>query len=246
MKSSESLAKLAPALTKAQAEFKGVAKSGRNTFDKYDYANLEDYVHAVRGVLASHGLSLLSSSEEIIPLEDRTTKNGGCEHAVRVKLTTRIVHESGEWIETSSCGEGQDRADKAVYKAITGARKYALASALNLATTDDPEQDDDHEPAPVKQQPRPAAKAPPEIQQLAADHNMTTGAAIAAEDATIADILAQIQTHTGYPQALQNLYDQTILSAYKAGSKRLREKIVELVKPAFEKVMPKEPATQQA
>lgn len=146
MKSSDAIGKLAAALCAAQAEFKSVGKSGENKFDKYSYANLEDYVTAVRPVLTKHGIVLLSSAEEIIPLDDRQTKNGGCEHAVRVKLTTRIVHESGEWIETSSCGEGQDRADKSVYKAITGARKYALASALNLATTDDPEDEDEPHP----------------------------------------------------------------------------------------------------
>lgn len=154
MKSSESLAKLSPALVKAQAEFKIVGKSGHNKFDKYYYANLEDYISTVREVLAKHGLALLSSSEDVSPLADRTTKNGGTEHAVIVKLVSRIVHESGEWIETCSVGEGQDRADKSVYKAITGARKYAIAATLNLATTDDPEQDDDHEPPPSK----PAAK----------------------------------------------------------------------------------------
>jgi hypothetical protein len=148
MKSSESLEKLAPALIKAQAEFKAVGKSGHNKFDKYDYANLEDYISTVREVLAKHGLGLLSSSEDVSTLADRTTKSGGTEHAVIVKLVSRIVHESGEWIETCSVGEGQDRADKSVYKAITGARKYAIAATLNLATTDDPEQDDDHEPPP--------------------------------------------------------------------------------------------------
>lgn len=173
MKSSDTLSKLAPALAKAQAEFRPVGKSGNNTYDKYKYANLEDYVSTVRDILANHGLSVLSSSEEVTALEDRPTKNGGNEHAVRVKLVTRIVHESGEWIETESCGEGQDRADKAVYKAITGARKYALASALNLATTDDPEQDDDHEPPP-KRESLPQRAAPASVAQITAQTRQAT------------------------------------------------------------------------
>ena len=142
MTSSESLSKIAPALTKAQAAFKAVAKSGQNTYDRYSYACLEDYVRAVKPILSAHGLSVLSSAEEVVNLEDRATKNGGKEHAVRVKLNIRIIHESGEWVEASAWGEGQDRADKAVYKAITGARKYGLASALGLATSDDPEADE--------------------------------------------------------------------------------------------------------
>lgn len=142
MQSSENVAKISAALVKAQAHFKAVGKSGENKFDKYSYANLEDYVKTVRPVLDQYGLSLVSSVEEVVALPDRQTSNGKSEHAVRVKLVLRIVHDSGEWIEAVSWGEGQDRADKSVYKAITGARKYALASALGLATSDDPEADE--------------------------------------------------------------------------------------------------------
>ncbi len=139
MQSSESLAKLAPALAKAQAEAGRVAKSGKNTFDRYSYANLEDYTAAVKPILAAHGISMLASTHEINGLDDRPTKSGGVEHAVRLCLSVRLLHTSGEWIEIHATGEGQDRADKAVYKANTGARKYAAAMVLNLATTDDPE-----------------------------------------------------------------------------------------------------------
>jgi hypothetical protein len=142
MRQSESIAKLAPALVKAISQMGGVGKSGNNTFDRYTYAKLEDYVRASAPILAANGLCVLSGVPAIVPLDDRTTSKGGKEHAVRVGVTMRIVHESGEWIEADSAGEGQDRADKALYKAITGARKYGLASLLCLATTDDPEGDD--------------------------------------------------------------------------------------------------------
>lgn len=141
MLTSATVSEVSKAITLAQAEFKGVGKSGNNTFDKYAYANLEDYVKAIKPVLIKHNLSVLTSVEEVVALEDRKTQKGGTEHAVRVKIIVRIVHTSGEWVEASAWGEGQDRADKAVYKAITGARKYGLASALGLATTDDPEAD---------------------------------------------------------------------------------------------------------
>lgn len=142
MKSSDTIQKLAEALAAAQSEFKIVGTSGENKFDKYTYAKLEDYVAAIKPILPKHGLSILTSVDEVLPLDDRTTKNGGTEHAVRVKITARLMHSSGEWIEAGGIGEGQDRSDKSVYKAITGARKYALASALGLATSDDPEGDE--------------------------------------------------------------------------------------------------------
>jgi hypothetical protein len=163
MNMSDSIDKLAPALIAAQSEMGGVGKSGTNTFDRYSYATLEDYVKAIRKPLAKHGLSIVTSVMFPERLEPRKTAKGNLEHAVNVGITIRLVHESGQWIETQSMGEGQDRADKALYKAITGARKYGLASLFNLATTDDPESDElvgrDREPAPPQ---RPVAPAPPE------------------------------------------------------------------------------------
>lgn len=142
MQSSESIATIAPALIAAQAEFSHVAKGGYNKFDKYDYATLEDYVDAVKQVLSKHDLAITSSVDAINRLPDRTTKNGGTEHAVEVAGTMRVIHSSGEWIEASFRGEGQDRADKSVYKAITGGRKYGIAALFSLATSDDPEADE--------------------------------------------------------------------------------------------------------
>lgn len=161
MNGSESTQKLYDALHKAQAEFRPVGMTGDNKFDKYSYAKLEDYVRVVRPVFEKHGLAIITSVDDVVELKDRTTKSGGTEHAVRVKLSARIIHTSGEWIESLGWGEGQDRADKATYKAITGARKYALASALGLATGDDPEGDET-----VGTAPAPANRAKPPTTQI--------------------------------------------------------------------------------
>lgn len=75
----------------------------------------------------------------------------------------------------------------------------------------------------------PDSKQPDTDPDLAARH--------AAEDAIIADILGQIVTHTGYPEALQKLYDGEIMSQYKGGSGRLKSRIKETIKPAFEAAM---------
>ena len=163
MRHSESIVKLAPALVKAISEMGGVGKSGNNTFDRYTYAKLEDYVRVAVPKLAINGLCILSGVPTIIPLEDRTTQKGGKEHCVRVSVTMRILHESGEWIEAETVGEGQDRADKAIYKSITGARKYGIASLLCLATTDDPEGDEA------------VGTAPPPAQRATPPRNGTNG-----------------------------------------------------------------------
>lgn len=145
----ESLGEISAALVAAQAEMPNVGKSGNNTFDRYTYAKLEDYVKVIRPIFAKHGLSMLTSVDAVERLPDRATQKGGTEKCVQVKVSLTIRHKSGQAITTHSFGEGQDRSDKAIYKAITGARKYALASALGLATSDDPESEPPPEPPPA-------------------------------------------------------------------------------------------------
>lgn len=143
MTTSEKTNQVCLALLKAQEAFSKVFKSAENRFDKYKYATLGDYWDATADALQEAGLALISHVAGIETLPDRGTQAGKTERAVRVYLDIRLVHTADQWIQCRAVGEGQDRADKAIYKALTGARKYGIAAMLNLATTDDPEQDSD-------------------------------------------------------------------------------------------------------
>ncbi len=156
---SPSITSLAPALSLAQGEVRAAGKSGNNSYDKYTYSKLEDFLHVSRPILAKHGLALLFSVRDHVNMADRPTKNQGIEHVAQVMVDARIVHTSGEWIQATGVGEGQDRADKSLYKAITGAKKYLLAGLLAIPTSDDPEEGEHEEtvapplprrPAPIK------------------------------------------------------------------------------------------------
>lgn len=134
---------LLKALIAARKEMVAVKMSGKNSFDNYEYATLEDYLNVLDEPLHKHGLFLLTNVEEIQQLEDRQTRNGGVEHAIRIRLNCELLHaNSGQSLTIKCYGEGQDRADKAIYKAITGGRKYAIASIFNLCTSADPEADE--------------------------------------------------------------------------------------------------------
>ena len=52
-----------------------------------------------------------------------------------------IDGETGEEITFKMSGSGQDAGDKGIFKAISGAQKYALMKAFMIPTGDDPEQD---------------------------------------------------------------------------------------------------------
>ncbi len=159
-----SIAKLSEAMAQVGAEVGGVQKSGWNQFHKYTYAKLEDHVKALAPILARHGLFVLVSTGEVYDVIKPDPGDKKKQRLVRVTLVQRIVHSSGEWIECQTVGEGEDASDKAVYKAITGARKYGLSCLFNLATTDDPEDDGSGDSAPsapqAPQAQRPAAPRP--------------------------------------------------------------------------------------
>jgi len=138
---SEPCDKIAAALVKVSSQVQLVNKGRKNDHDNYRYSELLDYVLATAASLRESGIILLSSVDKAETLPDRVTKGGSAQYAVRVQLTIRAVHESGQWAQVAVSGEGQDRADKGVYKAITGARKYGIACLLGLATSDDPEGD---------------------------------------------------------------------------------------------------------
>ena len=142
MNKSDTIGKIAAALVAAQSEIKAAQKSGDNKFDKYRYSKLEDFFDAAKAVLTKYKLAVVMSNNGVSVLPDRVTKNGGSEHACQVTVTATLVHESGEFISIEGHGEGQDRADKSIYKAITGAKKYILAGLLAIPTTDDPEADE--------------------------------------------------------------------------------------------------------
>ena len=62
------------------------------------------------------------------------------EHVARVVMSYSFVDvDTGEEITVKIAGEGLDSGDKAPYKAMTGALKYALLQSFLLATGDDPE-----------------------------------------------------------------------------------------------------------
>ena len=120
-----------------------VAKTGRNDFHGYDYATEADVVESVRPHMVANGLML-------IPHVDTVTQD---QHGnTNIIVNYRLYHVSGEFIEFNVAAAGNDKnrngvGDKGIYKAMTGASKYALLKLFSLATGDDPEKDENHKQA---------------------------------------------------------------------------------------------------
>jgi len=134
-------AKIASALVKAQAAVRPAEKSGENTYDKYNYSKYEDLHAVAQAPLADNELCIVYEEGSLTRLPNRTTQAGKLEFCVQIEIIAILMHSSGESLIFHGYGEGQDRGDKAVYKAITGAKKYLLSNILNIPSADDPEKD---------------------------------------------------------------------------------------------------------
>lgn len=125
MKSSASIATLAPALVAALAEIGGVAKGKTNPHFKSKYATLENVIEASKGILANHGIALMQFPSAFA---------GGA-----MSLDTILLHESGEWLSGEEAfGVATGKQDpQAVGSALTYARRYAQMAVLNMPALDD-------------------------------------------------------------------------------------------------------------
>ena len=142
-----------------------VEKEGQNNFSHYSYVMLGTMLTKIKPVLDAHKLTLTASVVEgscHIEFQPNTFYSiGNC------KVETTLTDgETGESITNCSFGFATDKAgDKALFKAVTGARKYGVSCLFNLQwdSDDEPEKDTpDLSPFEVKKPPslfrKPSAK----------------------------------------------------------------------------------------
>ncbi len=123
MKHSDSLASIAPALVKAINAIEGVKKDASNPHFKSKFATLEAVIEAAHPHLASNGLTVLQGP--------------GLMQGSALTVSTRILHESGEWIETEFAIPMAKQDPQAAGSALTYARRYSLMAVLNMPAVDD-------------------------------------------------------------------------------------------------------------
>jgi len=123
MKSSDTLTKISPALVKAINAIESIKKSADNPFFKSKYANLESVIEAAHDALSANGLAVMQGPGPM---------DGNC-----ITLTTRLIHESGEWIETDFSLPAGKMDPQAAGSAITYARRYSLMAMLCIPAVDD-------------------------------------------------------------------------------------------------------------
>jgi hypothetical protein len=116
-----------------------IQKRGHNERFNYRYVTAADIAGAVGDILAQLGVVVVPSLESIA-YEPVRTGSGQVERVARVIMSYTFTDvDTAEAVTVKVPGEGLDVGDKAPYKAMTGALKYALLQSFLLATGDDPE-----------------------------------------------------------------------------------------------------------
>ena len=135
-----------------------VQKAGHNYFQNYKYATEADAIAALRPAMIKHGLCMIPSVESVEQDEWGNTN---------VLMHYRILDEEGNFLSFRAAGYGNDKnskgvGDKGIYKALTGASKYALLKTFMMETGDDPEVPSQQEKE-SKPEPKPEVKHKAEI-----------------------------------------------------------------------------------
>ena len=130
-----------------------VQKAGHNDFQNYKYATEADAIKSIRPAMLNHGLCMIPSVESVHQDQHGNTN---------VIMLYRIFDEEGNHISFRAAGSGNDRnkngiGDKGIYKALTGASKYALLKTFLMETGDDPEVPSEQEKGSFKQPETPKA-----------------------------------------------------------------------------------------
>ena len=113
-----------------------VQKRGHNERHNYSYVTAADLAGSVGDILAELGVVVIPQLQSI----STETPRSSSDRIARMVMNYRFVDaRSGEELTVRVAGEGADPGDKAPYKAMTGALKYALLQSFLLSTGDDPE-----------------------------------------------------------------------------------------------------------
>ena len=153
MKTSEAINELAKAMSAAQKDIKPAAKDGANPHFKSKYFTISSAWDSIRQPLTENGLTIW---QDVVTGEKS------------VSVMTRVVHNSGQWVEFGPLSIPLMKFDaQAIGSATSYAKRYALCAAMGVVSD---EEDDDGEKA-VARNYKPNVEPRPTLQQV---NEMTT------------------------------------------------------------------------
>ena len=122
MRTSEDTTEVFAAFAKAQGQMGGAVKDSANPFFKSKYSDLPSVVAAIKAPFAANNLAFVQGT--------------GYRDGLAV-ITTRIVHASGQWIESEMAGPVAKSDPQGLGSAISYYRRYSLQSLCGIPSVDD-------------------------------------------------------------------------------------------------------------
>lgn len=123
MITSASIGAISKALVAAQKQITFASKDAVNPHLKSKYADLPSVIDAVKVALNDNGIGFIQTP--------------GSMSNMLLTLTTRLVHESGEWIENTMEMPLTKQDPQGYGSALTYARRYGLSAITGLYQDDD-------------------------------------------------------------------------------------------------------------
>lgn len=126
MKTSDAIDQIAKAMSLAQSEMKPASKDATNAHFRSRYSDLSSVWEAIRRPLTANGLTVW---------QDVTTTDSA------VSVVTRLVHQSGQWVEFGPLSIPMGKKDAhGVGSCTTYAKRFSLCAAVGVVSGDE---DDD-------------------------------------------------------------------------------------------------------
>lgn len=122
MKTSEQIGEIAAALAKAQGQIQAAKADSENPHYKSKYADLASVWDACRVPLSTNALSIA----QVVERDD-----------VKLNIVTRLMHSSGQWIESTLPLILQRQDMQSLGASITYGRRFGLAAMCGIAQEDD-------------------------------------------------------------------------------------------------------------
>ena len=120
MNTSENIKNIAIAMIEVEKEIKGMTPDAKNPFFKSNYITLDGILEYARPILAKNGIWAFQNAAS---------------DGEYVELTTRLVHSSGEYIETDILKMKPQKNDpQQLGSCITYAKRYQLAAILGISS----------------------------------------------------------------------------------------------------------------
>ena len=123
MRTSEFIGEISPSLIKAQKAITFALMDKVNPHLKSKYADLPSVIDAIKVALNDAGIMFMQTPELM--------------QEMHLQLTTRLIHSSGEWIESTMMMPIVKQDPQGYGSALTYARRYSLAAITGLYQDDD-------------------------------------------------------------------------------------------------------------